>query len=63
MLKLKDWREVIYTDLPKSHPITDKTIQSIKERQGGLRVIMTGEDWDKQRAEIYKRFPDYDPAV
>jgi hypothetical protein len=59
-VRLKDWREVLTTDLPRGVPVTRKTVEMIREQsqryRGGMRIstgrIWTDADYEKRRAKV-----------
>ncbi len=59
-MRLKDWREVLTTDLPRGVPVTRKTVEMIREQsqryRGGMRIstgrIWTDADYEKRRAKV-----------
>lgn len=57
-MKLKDWRDVITLDFPKTGAITKETVGLIKQEslrfRGNMRMA-TGRIWEDEAFEKYRR--------
>jgi hypothetical protein len=59
-VELKDWREVLTEDIPRSITVTPKTVEMAvsqgRRYRGSMRIstgrIWTNEDYEKRRAKI-----------
>ena len=59
-LRLKEWREVLTTDLPGDVPVTSNTVGMAlaqgRRYRGSMRIstgrIWTSKDYEKQRAKV-----------